>query len=156
ISNAPGGAAAGDLSGAYPNPTVAMINGNPLGSTAPTAGNLLVADGANWVTQAMSGDATIDATGALTFAVSGVVANTYGDASNVPVITVDATGRLPGAGPAAISNAPGGAAAGDLSGAYPNPTVAKINGAPLGVTTAIAGNVLVADGANWVTQAMSG
>ena len=46
--------------------TVGQINGNPLGSTTPTSGNLLVANGTQWVTEAMSGDATLAASGAVT------------------------------------------------------------------------------------------
>ncbi len=57
---------AGDLSGTLPNPTVARINGVALGSTVATAGRLLIASGTQWVSTAVSGDATLAASGALT------------------------------------------------------------------------------------------
>lgn len=46
--------------------TVARINGVTLGSTAATAGNLLVGSGTQWITQAMSGDGALSSAGALT------------------------------------------------------------------------------------------
>jgi hypothetical protein len=50
-----------------------------------------------------------------------------------------------------------GALGGDLSGTVGTATVAKINGATLGTTTATDGNILVADAANlWQSVAMSG
>ena len=75
----PGGAAGGDLSGTYPNPSLNT---------------------------------------------SGVIAGTYGDSGNVSQITVDSKGRVTSASNVAISGvSPSGAAGGDLSGTYPNPSL---------------------------------
>jgi Repeat of unknown function (DUF5907) len=153
----PTGTAGGDLSGSYPNPSVVKINGVSLGTTTATSGNLLIGSGTQWVTQAMTGDATIAASGALTFATVNSNVGTFGDGTHVGTFTVNAKGLITAASSTAITGAPPtGSAGGDLSGTYPNPSVVKINGVALGTTTATSGNLLIGSGTQWITQPLSG
>lgn len=56
----------GDVTGGSDTCTVAKINGATLGTTTATDANLLVADGSKWNSVALSGEASIDNTGAVT------------------------------------------------------------------------------------------
>ncbi len=66
-----------------------------------------------------------------------------GNATTVPVVTIDAKGRVTALTSATISGTmPGGAASGDLTGSYPGPTVAKLQGRAVSSTAPSVGNVL--------------
>lgn len=94
-TSAPTGTAAGDLTGSYPSPGVAKVNGTSVPAT-PTTGTVLTA-----------------------------------------------TSSTTAAWQAAAGGAPSGAATGDLSGTYPAPTVAKVNGVTVSGTPT-AGQVPIA------------
>ncbi|MBV9072940.1 MAG: collagen-like protein, partial [Acidobacteria bacterium] len=55
--------AGGDLSGSVSNASVAKINGAPLGSTTPTSGSILMADGTQWHAAQLSGTQNISVSG---------------------------------------------------------------------------------------------
>jgi len=86
-------------------------------------------------------------------ATSGVAAGTYGDGYHVARITVDSVGRLTAASDTTILGAaPSGPAGGDLSGNYPNPAIAKLQGNPVSAASPNDGQVLKWNGSAWTPR----
>ncbi len=92
----------GDISGTQKLTSVNKLKGVSLGATTALSGNLLIANGASWISRTVIGDATISSDGTLIFEDTGTP-GIYGSGSLIPIITTDSKGRVSGVTTASIS-----------------------------------------------------
>ena len=140
--------------------TLLPPNGGTGLTSSGSSGNLLVSDGSAWASVAMSGDATLASTGALTLKNTGT-AGTYGSASAVPVFVTDAQGRVTGVtntniaiGASAITSGILGAAKGGTGVSSLTTNALLVGGATVGALTGTAaGQVATWNGTAWTAAA---
>ena len=126
-------AAGGDLTGGLSSPTVIQLQGRPVTSTLPSAGQVLAWNGSQWTPQTQTGGVTS------AFGRTGAITAQTGDYTFSQILGTVSSGQLPSAG-------------GDVSGTLTSATVGKLLNRPLSATVPGTGQVLTWDGAQWLPQ----
>ena len=127
-------AAGGDLSGTLSAPTVAGIQSRPVAAVAPSVGQVLAWNGAQWSPQALAGVSVTSM-----FGRTGVVTSQSGDYSFAQISGTVGSAQLPSAG-------------GDLSGTLSSATVSRLQNRPMSTAAPSSGQVLTWDGSQWIPQ----
>ncbi len=130
--------AGGDLNGTLTGARVTGLQNRPIGTSVPSAGQVLAWDGSQWAPQALSGVGVTSL-----FGRTGAVTGQAGDYSFGQISGTLGGGQLPAAG-------------GDVSGLLTSATVNRLQNRPLSGTVPTTGQVLTWDGSQWTPLTPSG
>ncbi|KYG67637.1 hypothetical protein AZI85_16690 [Bdellovibrio bacteriovorus] len=142
----PTGSAGGDLSGIYPNPSVAKIQNVAVSSVAPTSGHFLKFDGAQWLSSAIAMSDVANLNMTLGNYLTTSAFNTAVGSANCAAHQTPYWNSVSGSFQCQSINV---SVAGDVSGTIGAVVVNKIKGVTVDTTGLTSGQVLKYDGTKW-------
>lgn len=140
------------------SPVISSGNiGIELSNTGVTAGTVGSSSQIPVITTNAQGRITALSTAAVSaLTPTGVTAGSYGSTSQIAALTVNQFGQITAASNVVATGTPTGSASGDLSGTYPSPAVARIQGRAVSSTAPTTNQVLKFDGTQWAPAADTG